>query len=120
MAPRSYLASLLAVAVLAACGGDDADDQAFCDDLTDVNSQLAAVDPADADRLDEMVATLENLDPPDEIEDAYNNVADLYTEIAEDDIPLSDPDLATDFANLQTDIQTIDDYTIEHCGTGGE
>jgi hypothetical protein len=104
------LAAVLALG-LSACGGGGDDAQDFCDELTDANQQLADIAQASPDQVDEIVDALGDIDPPGEIEDAYNNVLNLYRRIA----VLTDPALATDFANVQTEIAEIQDFTTEEC-----
>jgi hypothetical protein len=100
---------------LGACGGGGDDAQDFCDELTGANEQLADLSQASPDQVDEIVDALEGIDPPGEIDDAYDRVLDLYRQIADGDAALTDPALATDFANVQTDIQQIQDFTTEEC-----
>jgi hypothetical protein len=108
------LAAVLALG-LGACGGGGDGAQNFCDELTDANEQLAEIAQASPDQIDEIVDALNDIEPPGEIDDAYNNVLDLYRRIADGDAALTDPALATDFANVQTELQQIQDFTSEEC-----
>jgi hypothetical protein len=109
------LAAVLALGLGACGGGGDDGAPDFCDELTDANEQLADIAQASPNQVGDIVDALEDIDPPGEVEDAYNNVLDLYRRIADGDAALTDPALATDFANVQTDIQQIQDFTADEC-----
>jgi len=113
------LAAVLALG-LGACGGGGDDAQDFCDELTDANEQLANLAQASPDQVDEIVDALEDIDPPGEIDDAFDRVLDLYRQISDGDAALTDPALATDFANVQNDIQQIQDFTADECERADE
>lgn len=113
---RKVLAiTAITVAAAAGCGGDGGSTESFCEDLTEVRAHLDVLDQNDPQALDEAVAVLDDIDPPGEISDAYDNVLELYKIVADNDASVTDPDLATRFADLREDITKIEDFTTENC-----
>jgi hypothetical protein len=114
------IATTIALTVPLGCSDQDDESQAqhFCDELTSVQDEFAALDQTSPDQLGQTVDTLDDIDPPDDIAPAYNNVLDVYRTIA-DGGSLTEPANANKFADIQNDISAIAQYTADNC-TGAQ
>lgn len=103
----------LALTVAAACSSEPATADSFCEDVAEVQDELLAADAPDSE---EILDTLDDARPPDEIADAYDNVLNIYEDIGADQDALTDPSAATRIADFDDDIATVEDYLRDHCG----
>jgi len=110
-------------------GGDEAsggDSDSFCSDFQALEDQFAE-DPEAGAVQDTIREALEELDPPDEIADDFEQVLEVFRQTA--DVDLEDPEaqadaqeLAEGAAEAQERVSTYleDECGIEPGGSGGE
>lgn len=108
-ATPSLVAVMLAVA---ACSGSSDNADQFCDKVAGVQDELLA---AQAPSSEDVTNALDDVDPPDEIADAYTNILDAYEDMGAGQDALTDPTNATRLADLNQDIAAVDDYITAEC-----
>jgi hypothetical protein len=129
---RRYIGGLAAIGLLVAagCGGDDGGDgdsaegggggstEDFCAGFNDINEQFADINPAeDPEALDEAVALLRDLDPPEEVADDYATVLEGFEALA--DIDVSDQDavaeLQEQFSGTEDAFTAVSEFVDREC-----
>ena len=129
---RRYIGGLAAIGLLVAagCGGDDGGDgdsaegggggstEDFCAGFNDINEQFAEINPAeDPEALDEAVALLRDLDPPEEVADDYATVLEGFEALA--DIDVSDQDavaeLQEQFSGTEDAFTAVSEFVDREC-----
>lgn len=129
---RRSIAGLAAIGLLVAagCGGDDSGDgdsaegggdgstEDFCAGFNDINEQFADINPAeDPEALDEAVALLRDLDPPEEVADDYATVLEGFEALA--DIDVSDQDavaeLQEQFSGTEDAFTAVSEFVEREC-----
>ena len=129
---RRYIGGWAAIGLLVAagCGGDDGGDgdsaegggggstEDFCAGLNDINEQFAEINPAeDPEALDEAVALLRDLDPPEEVADDYATVLEGFEALA--DIDVSDQDavaeLQEQFSGTEDAFTAVSEFVDREC-----
>jgi hypothetical protein len=116
--------------VAAGCGGDDGGDgdsaegggggstEDFCAGFNDINEQFADINPAeDPEALDDAVALLRDLDPPEEVADDYATVLEGFEALA--DIDVSDQDavaeLQEQFSGTEDAFTAVSEFVDREC-----
>jgi hypothetical protein len=77
-------------------------------------SDLTADVDGDSGALAAAVDDLDDIDPPDQVADAYRQVLDAYRAVAEAG-SITDPDVAGHLADAQTATERIDDFVRQNC-----
>ncbi|MGH9185592.1 MAG: hypothetical protein ACRD0U_07240 [Acidimicrobiales bacterium] len=109
-----------ATLVLVACGGDSGASEAFCDNLASVEQAFADLSSAPpGDDFQSAVDNLAEIDPPAEIDDAYQEMVDAYSSIA-DAGSVTDPDIAGTLADAQAATAEIDSFVTQECGSSDD
>lgn len=117
---RAIAVSVVASAVLTACGGDsDEHGAAFCADMSRAQQRFSELTQTESDDLRPLVDDLGAIEPPDEIRDAYMTVVDTYAAMAEAGA-VTGPDLATALADADEAITKVDDYITDRCGQNSD
>jgi hypothetical protein len=122
---RRLVAGVAVVGLLmaAGCGGDDDDStssestQEFCDGFNEVNERFSNIDVTDPDALEDALAMLRDLDPPEEIAGEYQTVLDGFQRLSEIDITDQDEvaEVQEDLPDAEEAFNTVGQFVEDEC-----
>jgi protein subunit release factor A len=129
MRPSLIAGAAAAALVIASCNDGGSDDvEAFCSEYQQVEEELSQLDQSDADAVDAVFDRIDDLDPPDEIEDEFQTVTDFNRTLyaAGQEVDLDDPEAADQLQQEVTEraeeldevSDKVNDYLLESCGIG--
>ena len=120
---RRLLAGLAAPALalaLAACGDDEsAGSESFCDAAREIEDRFSDFEFTSDEEFEELMAAIDELEPPAEIADDWETVMGSFERFAEFDP--SDPESFDEsaFEEMEAAGERVDEYMREECGIGG-
>ena len=93
---------------------DDTTESGFCDNFQTVTDGLTKSGNATPDELQDQLDNLAQIDPSDQIADAYQNLIDAY-QAATDAEALTDPAIAAELSQAQANLTEIETYIADNC-----
>ncbi len=121
-----FVAGVAVVGLLMAAGCGDNDGSGasseeideFCDGFNEINDQFSNINPvADPEALQEALDMLRDLEPPEEIADAYEEVLNGFERLSEIDItdPNAVAEVREDLPDAEEAFNTVADFVDEEC-----
>jgi hypothetical protein len=121
---RRFVAGVAVVGLLlaAGCGGDDDSTSSeaieeFCDGFNEVNEQFSDIDVTDSGALEDALAMLRDLDPPEEIADEYETVLRGFERLSEIDLTDQDAvaEVQEDLPEAEEAFNTVGEFVEDEC-----
>jgi hypothetical protein len=122
---RRLVAGVAVVVLLmaAGCGGDDDDStssesiEEFCDGFNEVNERFSNINVTDPDALENALAMLRDLDPPEEIADEYQTVLDGFQRLSDIDITDQNEvaEVQEDLPDAEEAFNTVGQFVEDEC-----
>jgi hypothetical protein len=121
---RRFVAGVAVVGLLMAAGCGDDDDstsseaiEEFCDGFNDVNEQFSDIDVTESGALEDALAMLRDLDPPEEIADEYETVLRGFERLSGIDITDQDAvaEVQEDLPEAEEAFNTVGEFVEDEC-----
>ena len=121
---RRFVAGVAVVGLLlaAGCGGDDDSTSSeaieeFCDGFNEVNEQFSDINVTDSGALEDALAMLRDLDPPEEIADEYETVLRGFERLSEIDLTDQDAvaEVQEDLPEAEEAFNTVGEFVEDEC-----
>jgi hypothetical protein len=122
---RRLVAGVAVVGLLmaAGCGGDDDDSTSsesiedFCNGFNEVNERFSNINVTDPGELENALAMLRDLDPPEEIADEYQTVLDGFQRLSEIDITNQNEvaEVQEDLPDAEEAFNTVGQFVEDEC-----
>jgi hypothetical protein len=121
---RRFVAGVAVVGLLMAAGCGDDDDstsseaiEEFCDGFNEVNEQFSDIDVTESGALEDALAMLRDLDPPEEIADEYETVLRGFERLSGIDITDQDAvaEVQGDPPEAEEAFNTVGEFVEDEC-----